>query len=103
MVTVRLLSRTCELAEDMGEWQNVNAYSSGTFTLNKWDDNGFHARLVRLESGQSLVIATPDFYAAKAPITDALGRFLAPPQPEPPPRPSGPHLHNADAREPVRE
>lgn len=36
-------------------------------------------------------------------IRDASGRLVAPPQPEPAPRPAGPHTSNHDAREPVRE
>lgn len=36
-------------------------------------------------------------------VRDASGRLIAPPQPTPPARPSGPHESNADARRPVRE
>lgn len=36
-------------------------------------------------------------------VLDASGRSIAPAQPEPQPRPSGPHDSNRDARTPVRE
>lgn len=39
----------------------------------------------------------------RPPVRDALNRYLAPAQPEPQPRPAGPHDNNRDARTPVRE
>ena len=37
----------------------------------------------------------------KQAVIDASGRIIAPPQPEPATRPSGPHDGNHDARSPV--
>lgn len=42
------------------------------------------------------------FDTASLPVTDTTGRPIAPPQSELPPRPSGPHEGNCDARKPVR-
>lgn len=56
MVHVRLTTRNSELIEDMGEWGNVNCYASGQFTLNRWTEFGFRARVIALEKDQVLVI-----------------------------------------------
>lgn len=56
MVKVLHMTKSPELIEDMGEWENVNCYDHNLFTLNKWSETGFHARLVSLKKDEVLVI-----------------------------------------------
>ena len=56
LINVQHMTKTPELIEDMGDWENVNCYGSGTYTLNKWTDAGFTARVVSLAKDQVLVI-----------------------------------------------
>ncbi len=56
LVSVKHMTRTPELIEDMGDWENVNCYASGSYTLNKWTDHGLTARVVSLKKNEVLVI-----------------------------------------------
>lgn len=57
MISVKLTTQSPELIEDMGEWEVVNCTGKDRFTLNKYTDRGFTARIVYLKPEQVLVIS----------------------------------------------
>lgn len=82
---------------------SVLAFQNGNMRVCSWSPSGW--AFYQSKPGAPIVVMLQPTHwmpLPGAPVGDASGRYIAPPQPTTPERPAGPHDHNHDARERVR-